>query len=120
MKTNHQRNFKETRDHNGYRRKIGAGAVVMAIKGGDGLLPRTAYIGYDHHGGSGYAHAMKGAKQYVHTRTRQDEKIVIDRELREMNGNPRQSAHRSKSLPGRCKKGEQRRWREHYERSLRD
>ena len=82
MKTNHQRGYKTSVDSYGMMRKNGG--TVKALANRDGAhTERMADIGWDStfHGHQGYAEVVKGAKNFVHTRTRQDYRRLCYQEL---------------------------------------
>jgi hypothetical protein len=80
MKTNHQRNFKAKKDDGRLIRKLMFG-WSNKTEVGDPHWVAAKYPGLDHsQGHRGAAHAVKGAKKFVRSRTRARE----DRELQKI------------------------------------
>ena len=80
MKTNHQRNFTATKDDGRLIRKLIKG-WSRKTEVGDPIWVGAKWPGLDHsQGHRGAAHAVKGAKKFVRSRTRAKE----DRELQKM------------------------------------
>lgn len=81
MKTNHQRNFKETRDPRAVYQRYYAGGNVRLLELSDREVWACATCGDHANGKRGIARDKRGAKKYVSSRARFHERQALKRML---------------------------------------
>lgn len=79
MKTNHQRNFKDTRDPRAVFKNYYVGGSWVLSELADRFIAAEATCGDHTNGKRGIAKDLRGAKKFVHSRTRFHENAAVKR-----------------------------------------
>ena len=77
MKTNHQRNFKDTRDPRAVFKNYYVGGSWVMSELADRFIAAGATSGDHTNGKRGIAKDRRGAKKFVHSRTRFHENVAL-------------------------------------------
>lgn len=84
MKTNHQRNFKDTRDPRAVYNSYTVGGSHQFLELSDRFVAASATCGDHTNGKRGIAKDLRGAKKYVNSRTRFHENGALKKIVNEL------------------------------------
>lgn len=84
MKTNHQRNFKDKKDHNSVFNSYIVYGKIVRLELSDKTVSAGVCCGDHTNGKRGIAKDKKGAKKFIRSRTRFNENAALQKIVREL------------------------------------